>query len=131
MTFYDDIDMNREPCHHAVMEPSFKSAGPPPLQGSARLSANGRIVIPAEIRKQLGLKVGDNLLLDVEDGVLKVETYATRIRRIQQVFSKYIKPGVLASDELTAERREEARREEEEFEHEMREMGEERIRKAS
>jgi AbrB family looped-hinge helix DNA binding protein len=84
------------------------------IQAKTVLASNGRIVIPAAIRQELGFKPGETLLMDVEDGALRIESYPARIRRIQQEFAKYIKPGVLASDELLAERREEARREEEE-----------------
>jgi hypothetical protein len=52
--------------------------------------------------------------MEVEDGVLRVESHIARIRRIQSEVAKYAKPGVLASDELIAERRAEARREMEE-----------------
>jgi AbrB family looped-hinge helix DNA binding protein len=80
-----------------------------------RISENGRIVIPAAMRELLGVKPGDPVFLDVEDGVLKVESYPARIARIQRELAPYRIPGKLASDELIAERREEARREEEEF----------------
>jgi AbrB family looped-hinge helix DNA binding protein len=86
------------------------------LHAKASLSANGRIVIPAAIREEMGLAPGDSLLMDVEDGVLRIESYPARIRRIQREVAHLAKPGILASDELIAERREEARREEEEFE---------------
>jgi AbrB family looped-hinge helix DNA binding protein len=86
------------------------------LQAKAPLSANGRIVIPAAIREELGFAPGDTLLMDVEDGVLRIESYPARIRRIQREVAHLRKPGILASDELIAERREEARREEEEIE---------------
>src|ERR1700677_423018 len=89
------------------------------LSAKAALSANGRIVIPAAIREELGFAPGDTLLMDVEDGVLHIESYFARIRRIQQEIAKYIKPGILASDELIAERREEARREEEELQRDL------------
>ncbi len=92
------------------MEAYVKSS----LHASAPLSPNGRIVIPAAIRQELGFAPGDTLLMDVEDGVLRIESYPARIRRIQEEFAQYAKPGVLASDELIAERRQEARREEEE-----------------
>lgn len=81
-----------------------------------RLGANGRIVIPAAIREQAGLKPGESVFLDVEDGVLKVESFSARIDRIQREFAPYSKPGVLASDELIRERREEVQREKEEME---------------
>ena len=83
------------------------------LHAKAPLSPNGRVVIPAAMRQEMGIAPGDTLLMDVEDGVLRIESYPARIRRIQQEFAPYAKPGVLASDELIAERREEARREEE------------------
>jgi AbrB family looped-hinge helix DNA binding protein len=91
----------------------------PSLSAKAPLSANGRIVIPAAIRQELGFAPGDTLLMDVEDGVLRIESYPARIRRIQREIAKYIKPGILASDELIAERREEARREEEELQRDL------------
>jgi len=96
-------------------ELSAKSAAP----AKVALSANGRIVIPAAIRQEMGFVPGDTLLMDVEDGVLRVESYRARIRRIQREFAKYAKPGILASDELIADRREEARREDEEFERDV------------
>jgi AbrB family looped-hinge helix DNA binding protein len=75
----------------------------------AKLAPNGRIVIPAGIREEMGLKPGESLLMEVEDGVLRIESYRSRIRRIQAEFAHLAKPGVLASEELIAERREEAR----------------------
>jgi AbrB family looped-hinge helix DNA binding protein len=98
------------------------------LRAKTSLSPNGRIVIPAAIRQELGLAAGDTLLMDVEDGVLRIESYLARIRRIQREFAPYVKPGVLASDELIAERREEARREEEEMARD-REFDRDRLRK--
>jgi AbrB family looped-hinge helix DNA binding protein len=84
------------------------------LQAKVRLSPNGRIVIPAGMREAMGIKPGETLLVDVEDGVLRVESYPSRIRRVQESLRKYIPPGRILSDELIAERREEARREIEE-----------------
>jgi AbrB family looped-hinge helix DNA binding protein len=84
-------------------------------QGRSKINQNGRIVIPAAIRDEMGLKAGDTVLMEVEEGVLRIETHRARIRRIQEEFKKTIPPGgMLMSDELIAERREEARREMEE-----------------
>src|SRR5271167_1617062 len=81
---------------------------------TSRLNDNGRIVIPANIRKSMGLKPGDIVVMSLEDGVLRIESQLARIRRIQDEFKKFAMPGKLASDELIADRREEARREMEE-----------------
>jgi AbrB family looped-hinge helix DNA binding protein len=85
------------------------------LHAKARLSSNGRLLIPAAIREQMGFEPGESLLIDVEDGVLRIESYRARIRRIQREIAQYIKPGVLLLDELIADRREEACQEEEEI----------------
>jgi AbrB family looped-hinge helix DNA binding protein len=80
----------------------------------ARINEQGRLLIPAEIRRKMNIKPGETVLMDFEDGILKIESHRARIRRIQEEFKKYAKPGALASDELIAGRREEARREMEE-----------------
>jgi AbrB family looped-hinge helix DNA binding protein len=106
-------------CHTIFDMPITGSPVKTRLSAKAALSANGRIVIPAAIREEMGFAPGDTLLMDVEDGVLHIESYPARIRRIQREFAPYAKPGVLASDELIAERREEARREEEELQRDL------------
>jgi len=80
-----------------------------------KINPNGRIVVPAAIRERLGFRAGDTLFMSVEGDVLRIESHRARIRRIQEEFRKYIKPGeMLMSDQLIADRREEARREVEE-----------------
>jgi AbrB family looped-hinge helix DNA binding protein len=81
----------------------------------SKLNDNGRIVIPAEIRSKMGIKPGDTLFLTLEGDVLKVESQMARIRRIQESMRALIPGDRLLSDELIAERREEARREMEEW----------------
>jgi AbrB family looped-hinge helix DNA binding protein len=86
------------------------------VEAKTRINENGRIVIPAGIRARMNLKPGDSVLMNLdEDGVLHVESHMARIRRIQDELKKFGKPGSLMSDELIAERREEARREMEEW----------------
>ena len=81
------------------------------LQDVVRMSENGRIVIPAEMRKQLGLVSGQPLTLRVEGEELRVMTRRAQIKAAQASVARYLKPGQRLDDELIAERREEARRE--------------------
>jgi AbrB family looped-hinge helix DNA binding protein len=81
----------------------------------ARINENGRIVIPAQIREKLGLKPGDTLLLRVEGDALFIESQQSRIRRVQESLRRLIPADRVLSDELIAERREEARQEMEEW----------------
>jgi AbrB family looped-hinge helix DNA binding protein len=76
-----------------------------------RINQNGRIVIPATYRKAMGVDVGDEVILRMEDDELRITTMKGKIERAQRIARKYVKPGVLLSDELIAERREEAKRE--------------------
>lgn len=83
---------------------------------TARLNENGRIVIPAEIRLKMDLKPGDAVVMTLdEDGILRIESHRARIRGIQEEFKTFAKLRVPMSDELIADRREEATREMEEW----------------
>jgi AbrB family looped-hinge helix DNA binding protein len=77
-------------------------------KAKARIGEGGRIVIPAEIRRELGVGVGDELLLKVENGELRAWTRAQAIKRAQALLRKYVPEGVSLVDELIAERRREA-----------------------
>lgn len=70
----------------------------------------GRIVLPAEYRKKLGLSKGDKVILVLEDGEVRIITHQEAIRRAQAMVRRYFPEGRSLTDELIAERREEARR---------------------
>lgn len=74
-----------------------------------RVNQNGRIVLPAEFRKALGVNIGDEVLLRLQDDEVRITTQRLRIRRAQERARKYLKPGVSLVDELIAERRQAAR----------------------
>jgi AbrB family looped-hinge helix DNA binding protein len=76
-----------------------------------RVNENGRVVIPSSFRKALGIQVGDEVVLRIEDDELRITTQQRRIQRAQQRARKYVKAGSSLVDELLAERREAAKRE--------------------
>ena len=73
-----------------------------------KLREGGRLVIPAEYRKALGLKPGDEVLLSLEDGEIRVVSTRQAIARAQSLVRRYIPKGRSLSEELIKERREEA-----------------------
>ena len=77
-----------------------------------RIGSGGRLVIPAEIRQQLGLEEGTSVVMRVEDGELRIMSFHEAIRRVQERARKYIIPGRSIVDELIAERRAEVAKEE-------------------
>lgn len=77
----------------------------------AKLGEGGRLVIPAEYRRALGVETGDDLVLILEDQSLRVLTPHEAIKRAQALVRSYIPEGRSLSDELIAERRRESGRE--------------------
>ncbi|HLF71420.1 MAG TPA: AbrB/MazE/SpoVT family DNA-binding domain-containing protein [Dehalococcoidia bacterium] len=75
-----------------------------------RVDAQGRIVIPAEIREKLGLEPGTRVILTVKDGALEIQSRDKAIRRVQEMVRARTKGRSLV-DELIAERHAEAARE--------------------
>jgi len=75
-----------------------------------KLGQGGRIVLPAEFREALGVKVGDELILSLKDDEIHVFTRREAIKRAQGML-KHIAPGRSLADELIRERRAEAARE--------------------
>jgi antitoxin PrlF len=67
----------------------------------------GRLVIPAKYRKALGLKSGDEVLLTLEDGEIRVVSAREAVVRAQNLLRRYIPKGRSLSEELIKERREE------------------------
>lgn len=76
-----------------------------------KLSENGRVVIPAEVRRELGVEAGGEILLERQENGYRLTTRRQRIREAQRFLSRYVKPGVSVVDELIAERRESAKHE--------------------
>ncbi len=80
-------------------------------QTATKVDRHGRIVIPAEYRRALGLREGDPVTVQLDDGELRVLTRAQAIRRAQEILAPYLAGKPSPVDELIAERRAEAARE--------------------
>ncbi len=75
-----------------------------------QIGAQGRVVIPAGLRKSLNLKPGDRLIARQEGERLVLEHRETIEKRLQDRF-RHIPRQVSLVDELIAERRAEATKE--------------------
>jgi AbrB family looped-hinge helix DNA binding protein len=75
-----------------------------------RIGPKGRVVVPAELRRQLGLEEGAELVARVTADRLVLEPRSSALRRLRSFFDDV--PGETSLvDELVAERRREAGRE--------------------
>ncbi len=76
-----------------------------------RVDGQGRVLIPADMRRALGLKEGDRVTLVLEDGGLTLLTARESVRRVREAFAPYLTPGTSLVDDLLADRRAEVERE--------------------
>lgn len=75
------------------------------------MNESGRIVIPANVRRALGLVAGERLVLRLgEDGEIRLSTRAVGVERVRRRLAAALDGPSLAT-ELIAERRAEAARE--------------------
>jgi AbrB family looped-hinge helix DNA binding protein len=77
----------------------------------ARIGPGGRIVIPAAYRKAMGVGPGDDVVLSLDSGQLKIVSPREALRRAQSIVRRHVAAGRRLSDELVAERRAEAKSE--------------------
>lgn len=79
-------------------------------QARVNVGPQGRIVIPARLRRSLAIKQGDTLVARLEGGRIVLEKREEVLARVRRRFGSVPREVSLA-DELISERREEAQRE--------------------
>ena len=73
-----------------------------------RMSKEGRVLIPVEFRRSLGLKPDEALHVYEVDGELRIVSRLQGIRRAQAIAAKYQPPGASVVDAFIADKRAEA-----------------------
>ncbi len=76
-----------------------------------KVSEGGRVGIPADLRHQYAVEVGDSVVWRDDGDGLRLFLRRDGVKRAQQVLAKYKRPGTGAVDELLRERSVEAARE--------------------
>ena len=76
-----------------------------------KIGRGGRIVIPAQYRRAMGVAPGDEVILVLEAEGIRIVTRQQAVRRSQAVVRRYVQEGRSLSEELLRERRAEAARE--------------------
>jgi len=74
------------------------------MKMKTRIGLGGRIVIPSAYRRQLGLKVRDEVILVLEGDEIRVLTPAQAIKQAQALVRRHVPAGSRLADELIAER---------------------------
>ena len=75
-----------------------------------RLGENGRVVIPAAFRRELGLRPGDPLTLRLEEDGVVIESRRAAVRAVQRMVRERVPEGELLTERLFEMRRAENQR---------------------
>ena len=76
-----------------------------------KMGTNGRLVVPAGLRREIGLTDGKTVLLETVEGELRVRPMEDVVQHAQERLRKFLGGKKSLSKELIAERRAEAGRE--------------------
>ena len=68
-----------------------------------RIIEGGKLVIPALMRRELGIATGDTVLVDVEGGELRVRSLPQAVARAQAILRRHVPEGVSLAAELIAD----------------------------
>ena len=76
-----------------------------------KIVSGGRLIVPAEFRRLMGLSDGDTVVMEIKGDELHVRPLRAALRRVQERLKSYAIEGKSISDELIADRRAAADRE--------------------
>ena len=79
------------------------------MEFRTQISKGGRLVVPAKLRKALQLETGDEVVLRLENGSLRLIPLHQAVSLAQETVRKYAPKGVSLVDELIQARRTEAK----------------------
>lgn len=79
------------------------------------ISESGRMNLPADMRRALGLSGPGYLVVTLVDDEIRITTTQHALKRVRELASPYKPSSGLASDQLIAERRSEAAHEDDEM----------------
>ena len=83
---------------------------PGPDHGSrrVRLDSAGRIVVPAGFRRALGIGAGQELVMSLDDGFVRLQTIDAALEQVRAIARRRRRGDASVVDEFIAERRAEA-----------------------
>lgn len=69
------------------------------------MASNGRLVIPANVRSELGMLDGGNFIVHVHNGQIRLEPIRAAVARAQAIVRRYVPETASLVGELTEDRR--------------------------
>lgn len=89
-------------------EARAKAAGQAPAPAVVKIDEAGRLVLPAAFRDWIGLEPGDQLMVQAQDGAVRVTTQRAALAKARALLGQYVKDDQSLAEDLIADRRTEA-----------------------
>jgi bifunctional DNA-binding transcriptional regulator/antitoxin component of YhaV-PrlF toxin-antitoxin module len=83
------------------------------LSAWVEVDSQGRVQLPSHLRDAAGLSAGATVHIRVSGDAIEILSQRAAVKRAHDIGQKFVPPGVSLVDELIAERRREAQKEEE------------------
>ena len=81
------------------------------MEFRVQVRSGGRFVLPSKLRKELQIKAGDEIVLRLENGSVRLVPLHHAVIIAQQTVKKYVPKGTSFVEDLIQARKEEATRE--------------------
>jgi AbrB family looped-hinge helix DNA binding protein len=78
---------------------------------AVKIVDGGKLIIPAQFRRKLGIDVGDTVVVEMDEDGLHVRSLTSAVRQAQNIVRGFVPDDAHLADDLSAERRAEAERE--------------------
>ena len=78
------------------------------MEFKVQIHSGGRFVLPAKLRKELQIKAGDEIVLRLENGSIRLVPLHQAVLMAQLSVKKYVPEGTSLVDDLIQARREES-----------------------
>ncbi len=76
------------------------------MEYRVQVHSGGRFVLPPQLRKELQIKTGDEIVLQLENGTIRMVPLNQAVVMVQQSVKKYVPKGTSLVDDLIQARRE-------------------------
>ena len=94
--------------HHGSASAPRAASGEDHGSKRVRVDPGGRVVVPAGFRKALGIRNGQEVLMALDDGFVRLQTIDAALERVRAIARRRRKGGTSVVDDFIAERRVEA-----------------------
>ena len=81
------------------------------METKVQMRSGGRLVVPANLRKALKIKTGDEIIVRLENDSIRLIPMHQAVSLAQMIVKQYAPQGISLVDELIKARRQEAGRE--------------------